>query len=140
MILRETWKPYIRKKATEKHYLRASRWFVVLFCVILVAIAIACRNVEGVLWLGLRIVGFTYGGMLGVFLLGVLVKRGSNLGNIIAMFSSVVVTLIIFKLEPLLHISWPWIVVIGMLWTLVLGYALDGLGKTEGGMQEAEGS
>ena len=136
----DIYKPYIRKKATEKHYLRASRWFVVLFCVILVAIAIACRNVEGVLWLGLRIVGFTYGGMLGVFLLGVLAKRGSNLGNIIAMFSSVVVTLIIFKLEPLLHISWPWIVVIGMLWTFVLGYMLDGLGKQGGGMQEAGGS
>ncbi|KPL19347.1 MAG: hypothetical protein AMJ92_03410 [candidate division Zixibacteria bacterium SM23_81] len=136
----DIYKPYIRKKATEKHYLRASRWFVVLFCAILVAIAIACRNVEGVLWLGLRIVGFTYGGMLGVFLLGVLVKRGSNLGNIMAMFSSVVVTLIIFKLEPVLHISWPWIVVIGMLWTFVLGYALDGLGKPGGGMQEVGGS
>lgn len=136
----DVYKPYIRKKATEKHYLRASRWFVVLFCVILVAIAIACRNVEGVLWLGLRIVGFTYGGMLGVFLLGVLAKRGSNLGNIIAMFTSVPLTVAIFKLEQHLHISWPWIIVIGMLWTFVLGYTLDGLGKPGGGMQEVGGS
>ncbi len=136
----DIYKPYIRKKASEKHYLRASRWFVVLFAAFLVAIAIACRNVQGVLWLGLRIVGFTYGGMLGVFLLGVLAKRGSNLGNIIAMFSSVVVTLVIFKLEPLLHISWPWIVVIGMLWTFFWGYALDGLGKPVGRKREAGGS
>jgi SSS family solute:Na+ symporter len=131
----DIYKPYIKRNATEKHYLRVSRLFVVLFALFLVAIAIACRNVEGVLWLGLRIVGFTYGGMLGIFLLGVLAKRGSNLGNIIAMFSSVVVTLIIFKLEPLLHISWPWIVVIGMIWTFVWGYVLDGLGKTGGSKQ-----
>ena len=134
----DIYKPYIKRKATEKHYLRASRGFVVLFCIILVAIAIACRNIQGVLWLGLRIVGFTYGAMLGIFLLGTLVKRGSNLGNIIAMFSSVIVTLIIFKLEPHLHISWPWIIVIGMLWTFAWGYVLDGLGKTN--RQSAVGS
>jgi SSS family solute:Na+ symporter len=123
----DIYKPYIKKKASERHYLRVSRWFVVLFAAFLVAIAIACRNTEGVLWLGLMIGGFTYGGLLGVFLLGTLVDRGSNLGNIIAMFTSVGVCLIIFKLEPYLHISWPWIIVIGMMWTFVLGYMLDGL-------------
>jgi SSS family solute:Na+ symporter len=125
----DIYKPYIRKHATEKHYLSVSRWFVVLFCIVLVVIAIACRNIQGILWLGLRIVGFTYGAMLGIFLLGTLAKRGSNLGNMIAMFTSVGVTLAVFKLEPVLNISWPWIIVIGMLWTFFWGYVLDGLGK-----------
>ena len=127
----DIYKPYIRKKATEKHYLRVSRWFVVFFGAILVAIAVASRNVEGVLWLGLKIGSFTYGALLGIFLLGTLVKRGSNLGNIIAMFTSVPVTLTIYLLEPQLHVSWPWIVVIGALWTFFWGYVLDFLREKE---------
>ncbi|MFC1682800.1 sodium:solute symporter [Candidatus Zixiibacteriota bacterium] len=125
----DIYKPYIKQKASERHYLKVSRWFVVLFAAFLVSIAIASRNVEGVLWLGLKIGSFTYGALLAIFLLGTLVKRGSNLGNIIAMFSSVPVTLIIYSLESRLHISWPWITVIGMLWTFFWGYVLDGMGK-----------
>jgi SSS family transporter len=131
----DIYKPYIKQKATERHYLKASRWFVVFFAAILMAIAIASRNTQGVLWLGLKIGSFTYGALLGIFLLGTLVKRGSNLGNIIAMFTSVPVTLTIYLLESRLHISWPWIIVIGSVWTFVLGYFLDSLG--EEGRQEA---
>jgi len=127
----DVYKPYIKKKATEKHYLRVSRLFVVLFGAILVAIAIASRNVQQVLWLGLKIGSFTYGALLGIFLLGVLVKRGTNRGNIIAMFTSVPLTLTIFLLEGHLHISWPWIIVIGMLWTFGLGYFLDARKREE---------
>jgi SSS family transporter len=125
----DIYKPYIRKGASERHYLRASRWFVVLFATFLIAIAIASRNTQGVLWLGLKIGSFTYGGLLGIFLLGTLVRKGSNLGNIIAMLTSLVPTLTVFFLEPYLHISWPWIIVIGSAWTFILGYLLDGLGK-----------
>jgi len=126
----DIYKPFFKKNASERHYLRASRWFVVFFSAFLVGIAILSRDVEGVLWLGLMIVSFTYGALLGIFLLGTLARRGSNLGNIIAMVTSVAVTVTIFKLEPVLHISWPWVIVIGMLWTFGWGYALDGLGKT----------
>jgi SSS family solute:Na+ symporter len=128
----DIYKPYLKKNASERHYLLASRWFVILFAAFLMAIAIASRNTKGVLWLGLKIGSFTYGALLGIFLLGTLVRRGSNLGNIIAMFTSVPVTLTIFLMEPRLHISWPWITVIGATWTFVLGYVLDGLGKTTG--------
>jgi SSS family transporter len=134
----DIYKPYIKKNASERHYLRASRWFVVLFATFLIAIAIASRNTKGVLWLGLKIGSFTYGALLGIFLLGTLVKRGSNLGNIIAMFTSVPVTLTIYLLEPHLHVSWPWIVVIGALWTFFWGYVLDGLKERDSRLENRE--
>jgi len=117
----DIYQPHFKKHASEKHYLAVSRLFVVIFCLALIGIAVACRGIEQILWLAFKIGGFTYGSLLGVFLLGVIAKRGSNKGNIIAMISSVVVVTILFKLQQYTHIAWPWLVVIGTIWTFLVG-------------------
>ncbi|OYV03235.1 hypothetical protein CGW93_01800 [candidate division bacterium WOR-3 4484_18] len=117
----DIYQPYIKKRASERHYLMVSRITVLLFCLILIGIAIVCRNVEQILWLGFKIGAFTYGALLGVFLLGVLVKRGSDLGNVVAMLSSIVVILILFVSQQRIGVAWPWLVVIGAVWTFAVG-------------------
>jgi len=117
----DIYQPYIKKHASERHYLMVSRMTVILFCLILIGIAMVCRNVEQILWLGFKIGVFTYGALLGVFLLGVLVKRGSDIGNIIAMLSSIVVILILFVSQQRIGVAWPWLVVIGAVWTFTVG-------------------
>ncbi|HID93035.1 MAG TPA: sodium:solute symporter, partial [bacterium (Candidatus Stahlbacteria)] len=94
----DIYRPHFKRHASERHYLAVSRLFVVIFCLALIGIAIACRGIEQILWLAFKIGGFTYGSLLGVFLLGVIAKRGSNRGNIIAMISSLVVVTILFRL------------------------------------------
>jgi solute:Na+ symporter, SSS family len=112
----DIYKPYIRKNAPERHYLVASRFCVVLFAVILMAIAYLSRGDESILWRAFRLTGYAYGSLLGVFLAGVLTRRGNNLGNIIAMTSSV---LFLLAIRHIIYpsLNWQFFVVIGTLWT-----------------------
>ena len=115
----DIYKPYFKPDASEKHYLRAARIFVVVFAVLLVGIAYLCKNLGAILVMAFKITSYTYGGLLGVFLLGVLTKRGSNKGNIIAMISSVAFVYITTRFLP---IGFTWYVVLGTLWTFLVGF------------------
>jgi SSS family transporter len=112
----DIYKPYIKRNATDRHYLAASRICVPLFAGLLIGIAYLLKDEDRVLWLAFELTGYPYGAMLGVFLAGVLTRRGNNLGNIIAMTSSVALLLAIrFWLWP--ELNWQFFVVIGTLWT-----------------------
>jgi len=118
----DIYRPYIHPGASDRHYLRVSRFSVVIFAAFLVAVAIACRNSKEILWLGFKIGAFTYGGLLGIFLLGVLTRRGTHRGNVMAMLSSVAIVILLYLFESRTGLSWPWFVVIGTIWTFVMGF------------------
>src|SRR5439155_8885321 len=76
---------------SEAHYVRAARWFTVIFAVLMIVIAggFAYAKVTHpdlrIIPVVLGIAGFILGPMLGVFLIGMLTKRrGSDAGNIVA--------------------------------------------------------
>ena len=83
--------PYIHPEATPRHVVTAARKSTVVFSVALVVIgsvtayaAIVLKS--GIIPIVLGIFGYTYGSLLGVFLVGMLTKtRGSEMGNLIAM-------------------------------------------------------
>jgi Na+/proline symporter len=119
----DIYRPYIMPQASERHYLLVSRLFVVLFCVLLVAVALICHQTESILVLGFKIGSFTYGSLLGIFLLGVTTGRGVCFTNILAMVTSMLVVLIVYVFTS---VSWPWYVVIGTLWTYGFSYIFGG--------------
>lgn len=93
--------PYINKSATEREVVTAARWSTVAFSIILIFIGAATAYAVLVLKsqiipIVLGIFGYTYGSLLGVFLVGMLTKtRGNDQGNIIAMLCGfVAVTLL----------------------------------------------
>ena len=130
----DVYKPFVRRNASEGHYLRVSRLAVVLFGGLIVAVAFLLNGIPGgKLWLGFKVTGFTYGALLGVFLLGVTTRRGHDRANALAMVSSaallVGLTLAdahdLFRLgRPL--IAWPWYVVVGAAWTWIFGFLAGG--------------
>ena len=83
--------PYIRPDATPRQVVTAARKSTVVFSFFLVVIgsvtayaAIVLKS--GIIPIVLGIFGYTYGSLLGVFLVGMLTKtRGSERGNLIAM-------------------------------------------------------
>ncbi len=83
--------PYIRPGADDRQIVRAARWSTVAFSVIL--IVIGSLTAYAVIILHSRIIpivlgifGYTYGSLLGIFLVGMLTRtRGDNRGNVIAM-------------------------------------------------------
>ncbi len=124
----DVYKPFIRPGATEKHYLKASRIFVALFCVLLVVTAFLLNRIPGgKLWLGFKVTGFTYGALLGIFLLGVLTRGANDRMNLWAMISSAAFLIGLTLAEKYLLggrtlLAWPWYVVVGTVWTFLWGW------------------
>lgn len=101
--------------------LNGPRILVVVFAVILAAIAIWFGRQPSILWFGLQIMGYTYGGLLGLFAIAFFLRGvADDVASVIAVFSSIVVVLIAtqwgfgFGLAP---VPWPWAVIIGVAWT-----------------------
>ena len=124
----DIYKPFIRPGASEKHYLKVSRIFVAAFCLLLVISALLLNRIPGgKLWLGFKVTGFTYGALLGIFLLGVLTRRSNDRMNLWAMISSALFLLTLTLIEQFLLggetlLAWPWYVVIGTAWTFLWGW------------------
>jgi Na+/proline symporter len=102
-----------------------ARAFTFLFGLLLAGVALAFAGHDGLLWETFKWVGLIFGGMLGVFLLGVTTKtRGHDRANTAAMLSSVVVLVAIKLLNERtgsIYVAWPWWVVIGTGWTFAVG-------------------
>ncbi|MEI6714352.1 MAG: sodium:solute symporter [Verrucomicrobiota bacterium] len=85
------YKTRIRPQASDAEVLRAARWSTVVFALVLVVIGTATAYAKIILHariipIVLGIFGYTYGSLLGVFLIGLLTKnRGSEKGNLVAM-------------------------------------------------------
>lgn len=110
---------------SESHYLLAARVFTVLFAIVLTVVAIAFAESANLLWKVFEFAGLVFGGLLGVFLLGVLTRdRGWDWWNVPSMLISVVM-LIALKLvqehSGTVWIAWPWWIVVGTATTFILG-------------------
>lgn len=97
--------PRVRGKS-EHHYVGAAKWFTVLFAFLMIVIAggFAYAKVKDpgvrIIPVVLGIAGFILGPMLGVFLIGMLTKRrGSDVGNIIAVTVGLATTIILGELH-----------------------------------------
>jgi SSS family solute:Na+ symporter len=117
--INDFYRPYIKKDASERHYLTMAKIFTAFFGFFLILIAFLSRDTQQVLILGLKIGTFTYGALLGIFLLGLLTEKGNDVGNAISIVVSIVAVLFInFYTE----IAWVWYVMIGTIITFSVGY------------------
>jgi solute:Na+ symporter, SSS family len=102
----EDWyRPYIRKGASQAQIVRAARVSTVVFSILLILIGSATAYAKIVLNariipIVLGIFGYTYGSLLGVFLVGLLTKRrGSEAGNLLAMMCGFLVVAVLSGLH-----------------------------------------
>jgi len=143
---------YIRPKATPQHVVAAARKATLVFSVILVLIGSATAYASIVLHsrvvpMVLGILGYTYGSLLGVFLVGMLTKtRGSENGNVVAMACGFIAVAFLSGLPndlwnllhpsdpeflawmaahpkgpPFQHWHWDWLPVIEFPWRITVG-------------------
>lgn len=70
------YQPFLKPQASDRHYVRASRVIVLIWGVLLTAFAIYCdvlaRSYADLIQFALAMAAYTYGGLLGVFLLAFL--------------------------------------------------------------------
>jgi SSS family transporter len=118
------WKP----DADERQRARLSRVMTFFWAMLLFVLALMSRGGGHVVEVGLSIASVAYGALLGVFLLGTLTKSATELGAMIGMIGGLVANILLWKQPhwlPLPKIAWTWFVLIGSLFTFVLGWAMS---------------
>ncbi len=99
----------------------ASRWFTIFWTVVLIIIAILAQNSESILDTGLSIPSYTYGSLLGAFLLGIFTPLRNAPALIIAMIAGVVLVLgLSFN-----GVHWNWYVPAGAATTLTVAFLFN---------------
>ncbi len=122
----DLYKPLKKKAQGDAKELLVSRLFTVVAAVVLTSVAfLFIKMSQSVVEIALGIASITYGGLLGVFLLGLLSKkvteRGALVGfaaGLIAMLSVSIPPIVMGK-PPLVH--WTWYVLLGSSVTIVFG-------------------
>lgn len=112
---------YLRLKpeTTDQRRIFLSRVTTVIWGIILFAFGLISRRSGKVLETGLSIASVAYGGLLGVFLLGVLTRRATQTGAIIGMLCGLALNVYLWGWT---HVPFTWYVTLGPLVTFSVGY------------------
>lgn len=117
----DLYKPFTKIK-DEKKELRLSRMFTFMWAGLLVLSAIIFKNSpKAVVELALSIASFTYGGLLGTFLLGLLVKKAKQEDALAGFTAGIFVMIAIITSTK---IAWTWYTLIGVSATIFIGWLL----------------
>ena len=132
--------PYINPGADDRTSVRAARIATLVFGLLMVAVGTLAAYLVlndprlTIIPIAIGILGYTYGALLGIFLLGMLsTRRGSDRMNVVAMSGGILSVLFLGRvhLPGLIDfgqwmpswwpvIAWPWYVLIGCTTTLIL--------------------
>ncbi len=118
----DLYKPRAGAAFTEEKGLRLSRLVTVLWAALLVVSALFFMNTtQTIVELALSIASFTYGGLLGTFLLGVLFKRPAQEDALAGFVGGILVMVTVISLHI---VAWTWFTLIGVLATVLIGSVL----------------
>jgi len=123
IAINDFYKPYIRPKAEERHYLKASRGFMIFWGLALITVAFLSQNVKYVLEAGLTVAALSWGSLLGAMLLAIFVKRGHPIAVAIAMIAAFATIVTLWSSKA--PVYWPWYVTIGTIITFFGGLLLS---------------
>ncbi|GAA3866440.1 sodium:solute symporter [Saccharothrix violaceirubra] len=127
----DVYRRFARRETTEQDVLRQGRIWTVVWAVLLVVCAglfsSLTRRGDPIVEQGLSISGFTYGALLGSFLLGLLVRRARRADALVAFVVTVaVMTFVILGVDfGGKALAYPWYTSLGVVVTLVVGGLLS---------------
>jgi solute:Na+ symporter, SSS family len=132
--------PLSGKGADQPHMLRMGRLFTLVFGLMLIIGGVLFQFVQQgtpVVVIALQIASFTYGGLLGGFLLGVISKRADQYDAIIAMTIAIVAMTTVWALQQFKFID----KIVDPLWFSLIGSALTVLvGMTSAAIRGSNGN
>jgi SSS family transporter len=136
-----------RPQAGERERKRVSRGATLLWGVALCVLAIVSRRGQHVVEVGLSITGVAYGALLGVFLLGTLTRRATELGAIAGLVTGFALNVMLWLQKSPVHvghafqlpvIAYPWYVPIGSTVTFAVGYGVSLLAGNSAGFRNED--
>ncbi len=121
--------PFFGKDINESKQLKISRLFTILWAGLLVCSALLfMESPQTVVELALSIASFTYGGLLGTFLLGLFFKKAKQEDALAAFTAGIFIMISVISLKL---VAWTWFTFIGVLATVIVGSILSSLNKDE---------
>ncbi|HOJ18925.1 MAG TPA: sodium:solute symporter [Ignavibacteriaceae bacterium] len=121
--------PFTKKQLTEEQKLKTSRYLTIFWAVMLVFSAIIfMESPQAVVELALSIASFTYGGLLGTFLLGLIVKNAKQEDALAAFVAGIFVMIAVISLKL---VAWTWFTMVGVATSLLIGYILTKISRNE---------
>ncbi len=117
----DIWVPLTKRPVNDATTFRAGRLFALMWGVVLTGGALLYpESRTPVVVVALSIASFTYGALLGAFLLGIYNPRAKQRDAILGM-SVGIIAMAIVVFSPSFKIAWPWYVLIGTTITLFTG-------------------
>jgi SSS family transporter len=117
--INDLYKPFARDR-DDKHYLKISGWLTVIVGIVQIAVAVAVKDAtSGALNMALSVASLINGPILGVFLVGTILKKARESHALAGMVVSIAtMTYILIATK----IAWTWYALMGSLITLVVAY------------------
>lgn len=117
--------PFFGKNASDEKQLKISRIFTIFWAVLLVGAALFFMSTtQAVVELALSIASFTYGGLLGTFLLGILFKKARQEDALAGFVGGIFIMITVISLKL---VAWTWFTLVGVIATLLIGGLLNAL-------------
>lgn len=118
----DLYKPF-KPNESDKHYLKLSHILTLIIGIIQIAIALAVRNKnESALSQALSVASLINGPVLGVFLVGVFLKRVSEIPALVGMLVATAVMVYVRFWTP---VAWTWYVLMGSMITLSVAWIVS---------------
>ncbi len=115
----DLYKPF-KPNQTDKHFLRVSHWLTLIIGIVQIMVALAFLSQQrSALDQALSIASLINGPILGVFLIGVFLKKVGQTPALIGMLTSIGLMLFIRFATP---VAWTWYVLIGSLTTFFVAW------------------
>lgn len=128
-LVEDIYKPYWGKGKSDEQILKVSKIIALVWCGVLILSAFLFMNSsQAVVVLGLSIASFTYGGLLGTFLLGIFFRRIKQIDAIIGFASGITGMIFIIYFTK---IAWTWYTIIGVIITIIIANAVSLFTKEE---------
>lgn len=125
----DLYKPMVRRALEGARELKVSRLATAAVAALLVGAAVFFMETDQtVVELALSIASFTYGGLLGTFLLGLLVKTARQEDALAGFVAGILVMITVIALKL---VAWTWFTIIGVAATLLIGSLLTRLSPRE---------
>lgn len=119
VTINDFYKPFLKNKADDMHYLKASRWATVLWALVIIPIAIVfVRSTGSILETLSAVLSYLVGAKMAMYGMGFYSKHVSERGLIIGVCAGFIAVYISARGAPVLgiadpDIAWPWFAVIG---------------------------
>ncbi len=117
--LHDLYNPLFSKSADDKSQLKISRIFTLMWAVLLMfAAGFFIAIPRAVVEVALSIASFTYGGLLGTFLLGIISKKAGQKEALIGFTAGILTMVFVISFNL---VAWTWFTIIGVSATLLVG-------------------